>query len=182
MKPFWRLQELTAYEERLLKTVLEAHRQSATRNNCSAAALQHAWHGSRSYSQALIAALATLGELHGPIVQTYELLSFNCAGRVEALLEAGQRVPGWGNSFIKGELDPLWRPVDELLYRDFPEEYARLVAVSVKLHTARIKVYPNPSAYTALTAIILGMPKEIASWLFVAGRLGAWTEMILKAK
>jgi citrate synthase len=165
----------------LLRACLAAHRASAERPNISSETLRRAFAGSGSYTSALAAALSTLGGLHAPLAAT---VSFLAAAepwkQVKGALEAGQRIPGWGSSFAKGGKDPLWLEVDGILAAEFPELTAKIEAVTMALHQAGKRIYPNPSCYTAATALALGMHPALAPWIFVAGRLDAWTGIIAK--
>lgn len=155
---------------------LDAHSASALRQNASSTALQIAAMGSNSYQQSLAAALMTLGGAHAPIERTMIMLlqpdpTVFAADR----LAKGLLVPGYGNSFIKDRKDDLWLKVDDFLKVEFPMRHEVLEKIMLLLHAHGKVIYPNPSAYTATTAIILGMPPQIGAYLFVAGRLQAWT-------
>lgn len=177
MSPFWREAPLTEHEQLLLDRLYEAHAQSAFRENCSTQALCVAAAGSRSLPQSLIAALSTLGERHAPLVATYELLSdSDPVGIASFMLANGQKVPGWGNSFYKGP-DPLWVPVMQVLDEHFIHMAAKLTSISAVFYSRGKPLQPNPSAFTAATAIILGMPKELSPWLFISARLTPWCHL-----
>lgn len=174
MNPFWRELSLSDEENLLLHAVFEAHGESAMRENCSTQALLVAAAGSRSLPQSLIAALSTLGERHAPLKETYDfLLQPNPEEVIGQILTVGGKVPGWGNSFHKGP-DPVWEPVRNTLQQCFPEMHSRLLEVTAILHSFGKPLQPNPSAFTAATAIILGMPKEMSYYLLIAGRLLNW--------
>jgi citrate synthase len=176
---FWKA-ALTADEAALLQATLMAHRVSTFRNNPSTAALLVAFDASGSYPQALISALSTLGERHGPIVATYEFL---CGPDPEQtarrMLSNGERIPGWGTSFKD---DETWNPVRDLMRARFVTMAKTLDAVTEVMHTAGKMIHPNPSAYTAATAILLDLPKDLSPWLLVQGRLAAWSTLLLSAK
>lgn len=178
-KPWWRAEPLTPPEMRLLQAVAEAHAASARRDNASTHAAICAAAGSGDYGKALAAVLMTLGGAHAPIEATCQLLNRpDPAVRASALLQVGLKVPGWGNSFHRGEPDPLWQPVDEALRADFPEMHRRLLSVTATLHRAGKSVFPNPSAYTAATALSIGLPAPCATYLFIAARLDQWSGII----
>lgn len=123
----------------------------------------------------------TLGGTHGPIEETYDLLkSEDMAAMVNEILDGKRKVPGWGSSFDKdGQGDPNWKPVDALLLKHFEPYRWRMTTVTNTLHESGILVLPNPSAYTAITALILQMPKKLAPYILVMGRLSAWAEIFL---
>lgn len=177
---FWRKEPLTSPEAELFALVLEAHGASAMRDNISGVVFLNAFSASGRYSNALAAALCTLGGTHGPIEQTYDFLhSPHPAAAVPALLLAKQKVLGWGNSFYRGVPDPLWAKVDKCLADHFPEMSGKLEAVTRQLHGAGRMLFPNPSAYTAAAALILRLPRDVSPFLFVSGRLNHWTARLI---
>lgn len=160
---------------RLLDAVFRAHHQSAFRDNPSSVAFKLAFQSSDSFTQALIAALSTLGGVHAPLAQTYDLLNHKTpADAAYRIIKAGRKVPGWGTSFKD---DEIWKPVETVLRDDFPERWETLQSVTRVLHEFGKAVEPNPSAYTAITAIELGLQKELAVWIFISGRLDAWASL-----
>lgn len=173
---------LTEPEARLVAALYAAHSACVFRPNCSTTACQQAAGGSRSLPQSIIAALACLGEMHGPIEAAYDVLhrSTECnangmKARIEFLFfEGGGKIPGWGNSFVKGRIDDAFLPVDQTLEAHFPRMHSRLREITDALHARGKNVFPNPGAYAAAVALILGMPKHLAPMLFIQARLEAW--------
>jgi citrate synthase len=108
--------------------------------------------------------------MHGPIEEAYALISNPGMDRVGLL-------PGWGNSFIKGQIDPEFLRVDQTIEATAPRIHSRLREVTDQLHSRGKRIFPNPGAYTAAVALILGMPSHVAPMLFVQARLEAWTEL-----
>ena len=83
------------------------HSRSAARENLSTQAVINSWVGSRDYTKALTGALSTLGGVHAPIVETAEFLQAarmaeDLPALIDSYLTSGKKIPGWGNSFIKG--------------------------------------------------------------------------------
>lgn len=176
MKKFWaNHEELSTVEQRLVDRLFEAHAKCVDRENCSTMALIQAAGGSRSLTQSYIAALATLGEVHGPIEGAYDVLYQTPSGAVRCLSLG--HVPGWGNSFIKGRIDDAFLPVDNCIEANWPRHHSWIREITDTLHARGKKVFPNPAAYTATTALILGMPRHLAPMLFVQARLEAWAEV-----
>jgi len=73
-KPFWRDEPLTTEETDLLLNLNVAHGNSVFRDNISTSTLLNTYIGSGNYLNAVSAALLTLGAVHGPIIETYEIL------------------------------------------------------------------------------------------------------------
>jgi len=151
---------------RLFNLLFQAHFECTFRDNCSTMALQQAAFGSGKLANGIIAALACLGETHGPIEEAYEVLKSN-------EVREGT-IPGWGNSFIRGEVDPAFLKVDQFIESTHPRLHSRLREITDTLHARGKQVFPNPAAYTAAAAIILGMPQNLAPLLFIQARTQAW--------
>jgi len=178
MTKFWANGEVLSNEERRLVNALYiAHAACVHRSNCSTMALIQAAGGSGSLTQAYIAALATLGTMHGPVEEAWEFLRAGIAMPIEFRLGGTQKIPGWGNSFVKGRIDDAFLPVDQCLEQHFPRNHSRLREITDALHARGKNIYPNPAAYTALTALVLGMPRHLAPMLFVQARIEAWAQV-----
>lgn len=169
---------LTEAEARLVAALYGAHGQCAFRPNCSTTACQQAAGGSRSLPQSIIAALACLGEMHGPIEEAYDQISVQSdLCKFSPLVVNGGIVPGWGNSFVKGRIDDAFLPVDQILEAQFPRLHNRLKEITAALHARGKNVFPNPAAFTATVALALQMPKHLAPMLFIQARIEAWSSV-----
>lgn len=176
-----RIAPLDSREQALLDLVLEAHAQSAQRNNISTAAVVQCAAGNGTYTNSIAAGLLTLGGSHAPLEQSYELLSSEYAVEGAKLMMAdGVRIPGWGNSFYRGEPDRLWSKVSAWIEVNRPDLHARISEVTAFLHSQGKEIYPNPSTYTAAAAIALGIPAKCAAYLFLQGRLLSWSQIFMK--
>lgn len=181
-RPAWREALLTDPELRLVCKVLVAHRESAQRPNVSSTILQACVQGSGRYINSICAAMLSLGGPHAPIPQTMQLLKMeriHIEGTVKAILNDKLKVPGWGNSFVKLKPDPIWKEVDEHLKQHFNEWHEKIELVTGILHAHSKDVYANPSAYTAAASLALGIPDQVSFYLVIAGRLDAWTNLVL---
>lgn len=165
---------LTEPEARLVNALYRAHGECVFRPNCSTTALQQAAGGSRSLHQSLIAALACLGEMHGPIEEAYDFIQSGLMLPTEFRLGVDHKVPGWGNSFVKGQIDHSFLPVDQILEAQFPRTHNRLREITDALHARGKHVFPNPAAYTVCVALVLQMPRHLAPMLFVQARVEPW--------
>jgi citrate synthase len=173
MKPFWREEPLTDAEAELLAAVYQAHAYSAGRNNCSSAAFWNSWHGSHDFTKALTGALSTLGGPHAPLREAINVLKGD-------YYAPPLKIPGWGNSFVRGAPDPIWHEVSVCLHNHFPEIADDIERITNELHARGKKVFPNPSCYTAACCIALRIPAHLAPWLFVSARLDAWAGMLVR--
>lgn len=169
---------LTEPEARLVAALYAGHGQCVFRPNCSTTACQQAAGGSRSLPQSIIAALACLGEMHGPIEEAYTILAPDSRSMgLEFLATHVGKCPGWGNSFVKGRVDDAFLPVDQCLEQHFPRMHSRLREITDALHARGKHIYPNPGAYTAAVALILGMPRHLSPMLFIQARIEAWSSV-----
>lgn len=180
MKAFWREKPLTKGEIALLAALTLAHEQSATRGNISGVTVENAVVGSGSYVQAIAAGILTLGGMHAPLAATMAMLRVaNPPAAVQEIIRQGVKVPGWGNSFVRGGKDELWQPVEAALEKTAPVWMRAIERVTHELHKAGKNIFPNPSAYNAAVALAVQMPPEIAPFLFIQARLPAWTQIAL---
>lgn len=179
--PWWRTAPLTEIEIELLQTLCAAHAEIASRGT-QAVAL--AAQGSGRYEQAIAAALMTMGDKSGPLEEAYRFLGIAAIGtsKLAEYIGSGYRVPGWGNPIIKSKPDPALEPVAELLSAHWPELYAKLAAVTEALHQNGKRLYPNAAAYSAAVARAVGIPGHAVAYLWVAGRLEAWTTIFNRNK
>jgi hypothetical protein len=176
-----RIAPLDSREQELLDLVLEAHAQSAQRNNISTSAVIQCAAGNGTYTNSIAAGLLTLGGTHAPLEQSYELLSSEYAVEgAKLMLADGVRVPGWGNSFFRGEPDTLWNKVARWIEVNRPDLHKRISEVTAFLQSQGKDIYPNPSTYTAATAISLRIPAKCAAFLFLQGRLLSWSQIFMK--
>jgi citrate synthase len=174
--PFWRAEPLTEAENALWQALMQAHHNSVFRPNASTNVVQVAAAGSGDLSKALSAAISTIGGLHAPLYQTaLFLLQEKPEEMVEKILAAEAKVPGWGNSFVRGEKDPLWAEVEQVLAVVSPSLVEKLEKVTEALHKHGKKLYPNPSAYSAAAGIALGLRPALLPFVFISGRLAGWT-------
>jgi len=181
MDVWWKTECLNADETRLLEALTSAHHRSAFRANVSSVVVAQAFEASGDLSKAIAAGILTLGRKHAPLEQTYQFLALEEPWReVAGILKRGAKVPGWGGTFQKNRSDPIWQEVDNLLAEIWPATYIKLSSVTSTLIEHGKNLYPNPSAYTAATALVFGLSKELISYLFILGRLSAWSMIAQK--
>lgn len=182
MKVFWRDKPLTQVDIDLVNLVTEAHNKSTFRENPSTIAVQCAAQGSGRLVNSVIAALSTLGTTHGPIEGSYQVIADDQIPAVivvQGFLQSNNKIPGWGSSFSKTELDPFWQPVNDHLRENYQPIYQRILEVTEALLNAGKPLLPNPSAFTAGAAIALHMPRRLSPYLMITARLPAWAQVFL---
>jgi len=102
----------------------------------------------------------------------------NASISIEAMLKKGLKVPGWGSSFYKGEVDPAFLELHEYL-KSFCENFS--VADAVSEHISKFKGKPivmNPSFYTVMVGIILELPPHAIQNLLIQPRIAAWMDYV----
>jgi hypothetical protein len=181
MKAFWREQPISDSERELLDRLFEAHAQSVFRENCSTVAFCNAALGSGNFINAMIAALACSGGPHAPIKDAYDCISLPDEVWVSHAYPIPEyKTPGWGSSFVKGEPDPVFASVEDAVTFISPELGSKIDAITEMLHKQGKRVFPNAACWTAATAVVLGIPKELSPMLFVMGRTEAWGKLYLE--
>ncbi|MCW5851174.1 MAG: citrate/2-methylcitrate synthase [Anaerolineae bacterium] len=136
---------------------------------------------------AVIAALCTLkGPLHGgATAEVWRFLASiespaDAASRVDAALEAGQRIPGFGHRVYRGP-DPRALVFRQLAARVGGQQRwlptADAVAEAVY---ARKGLYPNTDLYSVVFLQALEFDIELATAVFALGRMAGWTAHILE--
>lgn len=154
-----------------------AHAAVALRGNASHMALRLSAQASGDYCKAIIAALTTVGIRHAPMEQTYALLTNpDTSNAVETMLKEGQKIAGWGNSFVRGEPDPAWAECARLIGEHNPALAEKIASITELLHSKGKNIFPNPSCYTAAIVICMSLPAQACYHLFIQGRLHAWTQ------
>lgn len=179
-EPMRQLVTFTAAEDSLLTELWDAHQAVAMRGNASGEAFKTAYAGSGDYTKALAGALATLGGRHAPIMFTMQILrSPTSALDMATCADDGTKIGGWGNSLVKGRNDPDFMHVRAKIEKQNPTLVERIDAITGALHARGKHIYPNPSCWTAATAITVGLPAELSPYLFIAARLPVWSRAVM---
>lgn len=177
---WWRDTPLADWETELLNAATAAHYSNTFRANQSAVAVQLAASGSGNFYQAIAMATLTLGGQHAPLLDVYAMLdSENPALEARKRLVAGKRVPGWGNAFHKDCIDPAWDGVVSMLEKQ--PVWERVTAIQEVLDSYNKKLFPNPGCLSACIAITVGLPKHLAPWVGVMGRMTGWAQLFARA-
>lgn len=174
MNVFWKSEPLTEHESTLLNLCLEAHVTSVHRDNISTAVVRNVAAGSFNFTNAVAAALLSVGGQHAPLIGAWEAL-LSPVENLKQHIELGGIVPGWGSSFQKEGIDPVWQSLSDHIATQFHEQIGRKIEeVTLALHEQGKQIYPNIACLTAATGIILKMPPQLVGWFFIQGRLAEW--------
>lgn len=162
----------------LVSALFAAHREAAVANdNASKLCVLQAWGGSGRFENAIIAGMATIGALHAPLVAAREFWESweSWDDRLDHMERAGQRVPGFGNSFHP-EGDPAFKRVADALSPAHSRALGRLCGL-VDCYFEDLQMQPNAAMYTAIVASICEVPRGLEPALFALARIPAWAEM-----
>lgn len=182
MNVFWKQKPLAASQAKALTLILQAHEQCAMRDNISTVTVRNTAIGSGSYTNAVAAALMTVGATHAPLIPALQfLVQFNPDEIDEFArhVEMGGLVPGWGSDFAKNGPDPVLKPIADCISEFFPGIDARIQRVTDELHARSKMVYPNLACYTAAAGMAIEIPPPLLPWIFIQGRLAEFARQFV---
>lgn len=165
----------------LLQAVFDAHDIAARNNqNASSVASVNAFFGSGNLTNGIASAVLTLGDAHGPIGPARFVYERFDERALKSAIEAGMKIPGFGNSFFKDRIDPAWSRVREIIEAEFPHANERINQLHQWMKEAGKDVHPNAALYTAVICSELGMIPGSEASIFVLARTAAWTSLCIK--
>jgi citrate synthase len=163
----------------LLKDLEYAHYRAAlTNHNTSSQVATATYAASGDLGKAIAAATLAQGSLHAPIIAARDLLESMPEPwlTAERIVDSGRRVPGFGNSFYKTEIDPSFFPVYAVLP---PALQTDIMAIKAKVLP---KLHPNAAIITAAVCIAAELPRGVEPAIFAYCRIPAWTKRCLEMK
>ena len=162
--------------EKLLEVLTRCHQGAALRNqNASSAALQMSSSVGADFNHSIASALLTFGAVHGPTSHAREVIFDYPQEKIADIIDDGNKIPGWGNSFFKTSIDPSFAEMAHLIKQDYPDHDDKLDRVSEIIFKMTGKsLYPNAAAYTAVCAEILDLPIGCEIMLPIMCRIPAW--------
>lgn len=172
----------------LLDKLITAHRDAAKNNdNLSKGICVQACYGSGKFRQGLVAAIASLGDVHAPLVAAREVWEQADTDVVTQNVANGAYVPGFGNAFYKDHVDPAFKDLHALISSHYPRIESRLADLTqavwkglAKRAGCRVKeIWPNAALYTAAVANQLQVPHGLEEILFLLPRIPVWGEACL---
>lgn len=162
--------------------LVAAHRRAAAANQpvsnavCAAVA-----DGSGSFAAGVAAAILSTGGKHAPFVEARKVLRGDCdhdgrnyhggGGNLQERVAYGWKVPGFGNSFHRDQVDPAFMPLALML--SLPTRN-RIISLASSLWQIGKRVHPNAAMFTAAVLEELELPDEFGLVAFVLGRLPEW--------
>ena len=170
--------KLSGDQQTLLDLTLYAHTKAATNTRvASTAAVLNSVRASGNLQMALASAILTLGGAHGPTAQARNVFGLTGPDDIQAIIDSGAKVAGYGNSFHYGQQDPLWLHVHDFLETSFPHQAKHRDELTEWVQRATKKpLHPNAALYTAITAVTCGFRPGTELAIFLYGRLGTWVD------
>lgn len=184
----------------LMPALLDAHYRAASNPSISNQTFLMVAEGSGNPVQAIAAAILSIGDKHGPLTKTRELMSFFAVdyqrgqGVIRNMLQDNVKIPGIGNSFFKDKIDPAFQEVYDLYLeaskeitrqdQSLLEQYAMEVNESIlsrRKYDAKKPIgfiYPNAAGITAAICILLHAYEYMEISFFLAGRAQGWIEQL----
>lgn len=180
------------HAQQLLSLVLEAHTVSAAnQNNASSVYFVNTLAITDNMASAIASAVLTLGKTHAPITQARSVFAEWTQRDIIETIEQGAKVPGFGNSFYKDDIDPAWFKVREYIKTFMPDIHLRLESLTTMVNAARQRrsvedevkpIFPNPAMYSAVVTELFGWATGSELSLFILARLPTWVSLVCKAE
>jgi len=159
---------------KLKSLVVAAHRQAAYNNdNLSSDIVKRIALTKAPFQQAVIGALASSGAGHGPIQHSRWLIYQGGPEAALAILERKERVPGFGNSFFRDDIDEAWFTVRDFVKAEMPEDWEQLDAIHQAILPIK-EIHPNAASFSAICAQRLGLPVGGELALAMEARAVVW--------
>jgi citrate synthase len=175
--PIEYIPNLNGEQKRLLDALCWAHQEAAKANrNVSTVTMMNAMMGSGRIENGIAAAILTLGHIHAPLLQARGLYENGEREVVQLMINRGQKIAGFGNSFYKTSIDPAFNNVMELIGISFPRIMERLNELSGWMAEAGKPLYPNAALITAAVCSELKIRGGTETSLFILWRLPVWVD------
>jgi citrate synthase len=167
---------LNPADESLLSLFMQAHAETANANaNASSYACRNASLVTGRLENGLASAIMSLGGHHAPLTEARHVYKNWVKADVDFAMNNKVFIPGFGNSFFKGSVDPSWQVVDSYLYTWYPEQYARISQLKEWIAQNNRTLYPNAAMYSAVVCEILNVAPGTEVALLILARLPVWT-------
>jgi len=167
-----------------MEVLSSCHQSAAIGNeNVSSVAVRLSASVDCPFQASVASAILTLGDIHGPTAMTRWMLYSAEPDVLDQFIKTAHRVPGWGNSFHKAGIDPLFVPIAELIQEEYPDHYTNLGNVGDLIEKHRGKrLMPNAASFTAICSQILGMDEGTEISLVIAMRIPSWAALWTEQK
>lgn len=135
--------------------------------------------------QSIIAAIATMGGEHAPLVRAQLLLQEvlddpNRFGFIVGQYSKRNRIPGFGSGFVKGEPDPIHAEINDIIKELSPKTHYYMVELHHAVQDTISKhLYPNTALYSAATAILLNIPPYVLPGMAIEARMPIWNQILI---
>jgi citrate synthase len=171
---------LNKVDYRLLDLLIAAHAKTAIDNaNASSAACVNAGAVTGKLTNGLASAILCLGGHHAPIMEARIVYRQWTKEQIKEALLWNKLIPGFGNAFYKDSIDPAWQGVDDFLYAEYPQEYARIRELRDWMRGQNVNLFPNAALYSAVSCDIMECVWGAEISILILARLPMWTTLWL---
>lgn len=173
-------------KQELKHRLIKAHQQACHRENASTQVLKAAYGSNgRDVVRSIQAALGMIGGLHAPVIETHkmihDLIEVNIKKRYPNLCsrKIGNKIPGFGSSFVKGKPDPMLDSLHWFL-KEQSQAYTFIVNAIQEIIKEQKKniLFPNLAFYTAWVGYELNYESAETELLIVEARVPEWVKIL----
>ena len=165
----------------ILQALSNIHYECCKRPNVSSHILLNTFIASGDSQKAIAAAILTFGNTHAPVGKVMTTLQASNAEIKEFTkrnIQSGNKIAGFGSSFVKNKSDYLFEKIEELVSQQDPRSYEISRLITDILHDHGKIIYPNAAFWTAAGGNILGYDSNTIPFLLVACRMNGWKSTI----
>lgn len=138
--------------------------------------------------QSIIAAIASMGGEHAPLVRCQmmleKLFALDKPDKIAGILKEYNkinRIPGFGSGFTKGEPDPIHDDINELLRKLDPKKHFYMVELHHQVQEQiDARLFPNTALYSAFTSILLNWSPFVLPGFAIEARMPVWNHILTK--
>lgn len=180
----------------ILNLLGAAHHNAALKNeNVSSHLVLNAFRGSRNVTQAIIAGTACLGGDHAPLTKARNLIrrwrktsEKDFGLYIKAYIINKKKVPGYGNSFWKDQIDPCFQKVFEMYQQVYGKKDNPVDDIWYHIEKAKqscdrkFLIHPNAAIITAAIAELCELDDGMEVGIALQGRIPAWIKIMNTVK
>jgi hypothetical protein len=172
--------------QRLMVAFTVMHQEGARRACASSFILSSTFKVNGFHAQqSIIAAIASMGGEHAPLIRTQLLLQEvldnpKKFGVVVGRYSKLNRIPGFGSGFVKGERDPIHADIDALIKELSPKTHYYMTELHHAVQdTISPNLYPNTALYSAASAILLNVSPYVLPGMAIEARMPVWNQILI---
>lgn len=136
-------------------------------------------------AQSIVAAISSMGGSHAPLVEAARFFNFvmseppeSVPDMIKDILKTG-KVPGFGSSFVKDEVDPIHYEIDAAMRRYSSKQHYYIVEMTYAIQKqTKKKLNPNTALYSAAYASIMNIDPVLLPGLVIEARIPVWNVLM----